>query len=160
MRKICFSAAVLVLTNSLSAYAAGPLQHVDIGNWHGGSYTFDKTGQFGKAGQFSHCAISASYASGILFIVSVNRNYGWQLGFVNNGWQLNEGENIPIDLTFDGRGPIHIYANVLQPNFVAVNMPTTSDIIKYFRKASLMTAFARGQVYSFVLTDTTRSSQH
>ncbi|MGD1038204.1 MAG: hypothetical protein ABR878_13715 [Roseiarcus sp.] len=150
MRKFLFALALfgsLPLCNA-PALGAGPLIRVDVGNWHGGSYTFDATGQF------SHCAISASYTSGIIFFVAVSNDYTWRLGFSHPTWNLNIGSNIPVDLTFDGKGPYHLYARAQAPNFVVIEMPTTSEVVKRFRGAYQMTAFAIGQVYPLNLTDT------
>ncbi|MGD0635050.1 MAG: hypothetical protein ABSA13_12365 [Beijerinckiaceae bacterium] len=142
-----FGAALL----ASSAYAAGPIKPLSIGNWSGGAYTDDATGAF------SHCVLGATYASGIYFLVSVNRNFGWSLGFTHQNWQLSPGQTIPIDLTFDGRGPFHVYGSVVPPRLVVVQMPTTSELIRRFRGASQMTAFANGQLFQFALTNTAQT---
>ena len=149
MRNLLFS---LALVGSLplccaTALGAGPLIRVDVGNWHGGSYTFDATGQF------SHCAVSAQYSSGLIFSVAVSNNYTWRLGFTDPTWALNVGSNIPVDLTFDGKGPYHLYARVQASNFVVIEMPTTSEVVRRFRGAFQMTAFATGQTFPLNLTD-------
>jgi hypothetical protein len=85
MHKIAFAAAkirlpaiaALALLTTVSSYAAGPLSRVDVGNWHGGSYTNDNTGKF------SHCAASASYQGGMFFYVAVSNNFAWRLAFQN-----------------------------------------------------------------------------
>ncbi len=133
---------------SAPAYAAGPISPVDVGNWHGGSYTNDTTGKF------SHCAASAVYQNKMIFVVAVTKDYAWNLGFVFNAWHLKIGENIPVDLTFDGHGPYRVFAKVFQPNFVIISMPPTSELVGLFRGATQMTAFARGQLFPFALTDT------
>ena len=130
------------------AHAAGPVSPVNVGNWHGGSYTNDSTGLF------SHCAVSASYKSGIIFSVAVSKDGSWRFGFINNAWHLTIGQTIPVDLTFNGRGPYHVYARALQPNFVVVEMPSTSETVRLFRNAVQMNAFTSGQLFSFALTDT------
>jgi hypothetical protein len=66
-----------------SGYAAGPISPVNVGNWRGGSYTNDSTGKF------SHCAVSASYRSGMIFSVAVGIVYSWRFGFTNNAWRLS-----------------------------------------------------------------------
>jgi hypothetical protein len=124
------------------------LTPLNVGNWHGGSYTNDQTGKF------NHCAVNASYKGGINFFVSVGDTYNWELGFANQSWQMQAGQNIPLDLTFDGHGPYHVFARVALATFVIVEMPATSELIKRFRAAAEMTVFANGQVFNFVLTDT------
>jgi hypothetical protein len=142
------TSVIFGLALTTSGFAAGPLMPVNVGNWHGGSYTDDSTREF------THCAVSAAYQSGMVFTVGVSKNYSWRLGFTNENWQLTVGQNIPVDLTFDGHGPYRVFAQVLQPTIVFMEMPTTSEIIKRFRKATQMTAFANGHVFPFVLTDT------
>lgn len=148
-KALLFAAVTATLAASTAANAAGPIHHIDIGNWHGGSYTDDKTGEF------SHCVVNAYYNSGITFFVAVSNNYSWRLGFSHKDWKLNIGQNVPIDLTFDGSVPYRLYATATQYNLILVEMPTTTDIIKRFRAAQIMTAFANGVVYRFVLTNTT-----
>jgi hypothetical protein len=46
------------LSLSVPALAKGPLRTVSVGNWSGGSFTNDRTGDF------SHCAASATYRHG------------------------------------------------------------------------------------------------
>ena len=141
-------AALQAFLLSASVHAAGPINQVNIGNWHGGSYTNNSTGNF------SHCAVSAGYRSNIIFSVAVGVGYSWRFGFINNAWHLTVGQSIPVDLTFDGRGPYHVYARVIQPNFVIIEMPPASELVRLFRNATQMTAFTSGQLFSFVLTDT------
>jgi hypothetical protein len=149
MRKLSILTTVLLtLTLPTLTFAAGPLTPVNVGNWHGGSFTNDSTGRF------SHCAVTASYNGGFLFTVSVSDDYSWRLGFMSPNWKLVVGQNIPVELTFDGRGPFRVFAHVLQPNVVFMEMPTSSEIIRHFRNATQMTAFANGQVFPFFLTDT------
>ncbi len=142
------SVALPTLLFASSGYAAGPISPVNVGNWRGGSYTDNSTGKF------THCAVTASYRSGILFSVAVGVGYWWRFGFINNAWHLTVGQSIPVDLTFDGRGPYHVYARVSQPNFVIIDMPTTSELVRLFRNATQMTAYTSGQLFSFSLTDT------
>ena len=146
-----FRAIIAVIAATLCStlgHAAGPISPVKVGNWQGGSYTDDSTGLF------SHCAVSASYKSGIIFSVAISKDGSWRFGFINNVWHQTVGQNMPVDLTFDGRGPYHVYARAIQPNFVVVEMPSTSETVRLFRNAVQMNAFTSGQLFSFALTDT------
>jgi hypothetical protein len=69
-----------------SADARGPYGSISIGNWQGGAYTNDQTGAF------SHCAAGARYASGIYFLVTIDGNGGWGLGFMHEQWTLTPGK--------------------------------------------------------------------
>src|SRR5262249_5865222 len=140
----------LVFLSSLasSAYAKGPFGSIHIGNWAGGAYTNDATGQF------SHCAAAASYRSGIVFLVGANALGGWSLGFMHQAWQLSVGEVIPIDLTFDGRNQFHVFGTAQTPNFVMVPMPNSSSLLRDFRRSGTMAASAKGNVFQFNLNET------
>jgi hypothetical protein len=83
------------------SYAAGPYGSISVGNWRGGTYTSDKDGSF------SNCAAGATYQSDIYFMVSVNADLGWVLGFAHSDWHLKSGEAFPLALTFDGQNAVH-----------------------------------------------------
>jgi hypothetical protein len=90
------AAAIAILLVSISvcsiAEARGPYGSIHVGHWNGGAYTNDQTGEF------SHCAAGTVYQSGIYFVVSININSDWSLGFVHEKWNLTTGQAFPIDL--------------------------------------------------------------
>lgn len=134
----------------VNAFAEGPFGDFYLGGWKVAAYTNDANRTF------SHCAAAAQFESGIYFLVSVNVGMSWSLGFVESSWRLRKGETIPIDLTFDGRKRFHVYGEVVDSTFVKVDMPLDSALIRSFRWAHGMTAYAKGQRYGFTLTDTSR----
>jgi S1-C subfamily serine protease len=141
--------AILGLTLAASpSKAGGPYGSVNVGNWHGGAYSDD------KSGAFSHCAAGASYQSGIYFMVSVGQDFSWTLGFAHDNWQLTPGQPFAMALTFDGQAAINVPALPIGAHLVSVAMPTNSALIGQFRKAKVMTAFAQGQLFQFTLTRT------
>jgi hypothetical protein len=83
------------------SYAAGPYGSISVGNWRGGADTSDKDGSF------SNCAAGATYQSGIYFMVSVNADLSWVLGFARSDGHLKSGEAFPLALTFDGLNAVH-----------------------------------------------------
>ena len=66
------------------------------------------------------------------------------------------GETIPIGLTFDGKEQFAVFGNVFSLDFVIVPMPRNSSLLTQFRKANLMTAFAKGNVFPFALNSTSQ----
>ena len=84
----CRAAAVAVLLCTIfassNADARGPYGSISVGNWQGGAYTNDQTGSF------SHCAAGARYASGVFFIVMIDNNGGWSLGFMHEQWTADD----------------------------------------------------------------------
>ena len=148
----CRVAAVAVLLSMIlvgsNAQARGPYGSISVGNWKGGAYTIDQTGAF------SHCAAGASYASGVNFVVMIDRDGGWALGFAHEQWKLRTGEAFPLTLTFDGQQPFNVHGVPLGDKLVRVSMPINSSLIGQFRRAKGMTAFTQGQLFQFNLDQT------
>lgn len=142
---LCVAAALILATG---AEAKGPYGSIRVGLWTGGAYTDDATGRF------SHCAAGANYVSGVAVIVMMDASDTWMLGFAHEGWQLQAGEAFPINLTFDGQAPTHVFGRALTRNLVQVPMPSTSALMAQFRKASMMSALAKGQLFQFKLDGT------
>ncbi len=149
-----FARALLATSLSLfllaPAFAKGPMRTVAVGNWSGGSYTNDRTGDF------SHCAASASYRHGTSLHVAVNADYSWTLGFSNAGWNMPLGNEVTINLWFDGAGPITVKGKVADKSLVVVPMPDNSALIRAFREASQMQSVIGGVRINFALTTTSR----
>jgi S1-C subfamily serine protease len=131
-----------------ASQAAGPFGTITVGNWKGGAFTDD------KSGAFSHCAASATYQNGIIFLVSIGQDYSWTLGLAHENWKLTPGKGFPLALTFDGQQAINVQGLPIGANLVKVVMPANSALITQFRKAKLMTAFAQGQLMQLNLTQT------
>lgn len=148
MNKRIFLAFFLAFTLLATANAAGPFGRIVVGNWTGGAYTNDSTGQF------TSCTVGASYRSGISVVVLVSATMQWQLGFAHRDWQLSVGIPFPIALTFDGQSPFNVNGKPISKNLVVVDMPDDSELISQFRRSRIMTAFAQGKLFQFRLDDT------
>ncbi|MGJ5050580.1 hypothetical protein ACQR18_03125 [Bradyrhizobium oligotrophicum] len=131
-----------------TAHAKGPYGSVSVAGWSGGAYTDDNTGKF------SSCIASASYKSGINFGVLALPTYNWALAFIHPGWSLSQGQKFPIVLSFDGRNSYNVEGSVWSANMVVVPMPNDSSLIKSFRAARTMSAFAQGNLFQFDLNGT------
>jgi len=142
------TAALSLIATASMSFAAGPYGSISVGNWRGGAYTNDKTGAF------ANCAAGATYESGIYFMVSVNADLSWVLGFAQRDWQLRSGEAFPLALTFDGQSAVHVRALPIGAHLVGVAMPTNSSLISQFRKAKTMTVFAQDHLFQFNLNQT------
>jgi len=143
---------IVTLLTSLFAISAaearGPFGSINVGNWKGGAYTNDQTGEF------THCAAGAGYDSGIYFMVTVDQGAGWALGFHNPKWTLTGNQTFQIALTFDGQRPFNVQGVAISGNLIRVPMPVDSTLIAEFRKAKAMTAFTQGQLFQFKLDQT------
>lgn len=138
----------LMLALLYPAQARGPYGSISAAGWSGGAYTDDKTGEF------SSCIAGASYKSGITFSVVVSKTYEWALAFIHPSWALTPGQKFPIVLSFDGRNSFNVAGTVLSTNMVAVPMPVDSALVKSFRAARTMSAFAQGNLFQFSLDGT------
>jgi hypothetical protein len=143
-----FVLSILLATLSLSAHAKGPYGSIKVGNWSGGGFTNDSTGAF------TGCIASAPYKSGITMLVMVGAKVDWRLAFTHRNWNLGVGSTFPIVLTFDGAGPFNVDGRALSNNTVSVEMPDNSTLIRQFRAARNMSAFAQGNLFQFSLDGT------
>ena len=113
--KVIVAALSLSLIAISTAQARGPYGSINVGNWKGGAYTTDQTGEF------SHCAAGAAYDSGIYFMVMVDQGGGWSLAFQHPKWSFKAGQAFPIVLTFDGRGPFNVQGVALGESLMRVH---------------------------------------
>ena len=132
------------------AMAEGPQRVFYVGEWRAGVYTND------RSGQFSHCAAWAPYKSGISFFVSIDRDFNWRLAFSHPRWQFRQGQAIPFRLLFDGAGPVRVDGTATSRDLLMINMPDHSVLIRAFREARLMEAYAMGERFAFRLDGTSR----
>jgi S1-C subfamily serine protease len=146
------TAAITILLGLIlaggAAEARGPFGSISVGNWKGGAFTNDQTGEF------TSCSAFAPYRSGITVYVIVGANMTWRLGLSSENWNLTTGQNFPIVLTFDGQQPFNVAAAVIGPKLVAVEMPDNSTLIVQFRKSKTMSAFTQGQLFQFDMSGT------
>jgi hypothetical protein len=142
------AALLLALAVILPANARGPYGSIRAAGWSGGAFTDDKTGEF------SNCIASASYKSGIIVGVLVSKTYNWALAFSHPSWALARGQRFPIVLSFDGRNTFNVEGIAVSRITVMVPMPENSALIKSFRLARTMSAFAQGNLFQFNLNGT------
>src|SRR6476469_1602375 len=141
-------AVFLIVCIANPAYARGAYGSVAVAGWSGGAFTDDKTGKF------SNCIASASYKSGINVGVLVSETYHWALGFTYPGWVLTPDQKFPIVLSFDGRNTFNVVGVAVSRIMVLVQMPEDSALIRSFRAARTMSAFAQRNLFQFNLDGT------
>ena len=142
------AAFLLMLSVVFPAEARGPYGSIAVAGWSGGAFTDD------NSGEFSNCIASASYKSGINFGVLVSKTFGWTLAFSHPSWTLSKGQRFPIVLSFDGRNTFNVNGVAVAAATVMVQMPDDSALIKSFRAAHRMSAFAQGNLFQFDLKGT------
>jgi S1-C subfamily serine protease len=103
------------------------------------------------SGSFSHCVASAPYKNGVALHVGQN-SAGSLLGFSNPAWRFTKGEAFSVDITFDGQAQFHFFATAVTGEMAVITLPPPA--MEQFRKAHLMSAMGKGQVFQFNLTNT------
>jgi hypothetical protein len=146
--KRCVAVLLSLFAAICSAEARGPYGVIQVAGWSGGAFTDDKTGVF------SNCVASANYKSGVNFGVIVTKAMTWGLAFSHPNWSLAQGQRFPIVLSFDGRTTFNVDGVMMSSNAVLVPMPDNSGLIKSFRAAKTMSAFAQGSLFQFNLDGT------
>jgi hypothetical protein len=144
---LAFSALALGVCVGSSAQAE-VLRNFQVWNWFVGAYSFPGTRTF------SHCAASAKYNSGISVLFSINRNYGWSMGFVHPQWRLKNGQQYDIAFSIDGGTPIFAKARPYVDNAVEVFLADSSELFLRFRRGNVLQVSAANQVLSFNLDGT------
>jgi hypothetical protein len=130
------------------AQAGGPYGEVVVGNWSGGAYTNDATGQF------SHCAVNAPYRNGTRLLTSVTAGFQWLLGIAHPDWKLTVGAQVPLRLVFDRGASIAVTAQVRSAALITIAMPAESELIRAFRQGRYLEVVAGDKRLTFALTST------
>src|SRR5262245_42289881 len=95
LRKLLLATAIVIATTAVHA-AEIPGSRYSAGNWIGGAYADDRTGQF------SHCAASTTYVSGHIVIFAINGEGGFTMSIAHRVWRLPYGTYYPIGASVDG----------------------------------------------------------
>ena len=144
--------AAMVLGGCLVSLQASAEQisQFKIGNWSGGGYTHTETGDF------SHCAASADYKSGITLIFAINRDLTWAMVLANENWKLTAGDTYTVQYRVDRGSRYEGTATVVAPNQVKVPLPGDDALFNKFRRGTILTVDAANQTMHFQLNQTSR----
>jgi hypothetical protein len=118
-----------------------------VAGWQMGAYT-------GARGQFSHCAMSTPYKSGITMYFSISGDYSWRVGWSHPQWQLKKGQSVPIAVYVDGIGPHNLQAIAANSEMALAELPAKGAVFDLMRKGYNMKVYAEGQTYGFNLDGT------
>jgi hypothetical protein len=138
--------SVLLITTEGRA-AQIPGSQFAIGNWSGAAYTSDANDNF------SHCAISSTYNSGISLIF-VAGTWGWALHLYNPAWQLQQGQQYSVSYYIDYNQGYQVQATALTENMVELALPDSAEAFNQFRFGNQLTVIAASQNLVFNLTGT------
>jgi len=145
----------LLLVASISSVMAGgvkaaTISDTHIGNWLVGAYSDDKTGAF------SHCAASVQYNSGILMLLSIDREYKWSMGFATSNWNLTVGHEYPISFTVDQVQALEGTAVAVRTDMVRVPLADSAALFNTFRRGYMLRVFSADQRFEFILQGTNK----
>lgn len=124
-----------------------PGSNREVAGWQMGAYTSAR-------GQFSHCAMSATYNSGITMLFSISGNYSWRVGWTHPRWQFTKGQQVPIAIYVDGVGPHNLQAIARDATIAMAELPAKGAVFNLMRKGYNMKVYAEGQTYGFNLDGT------
>jgi hypothetical protein len=149
MRKL-LGLAALVWLIALQPAQAALLKHFKVGAWDSGAYSD------GTQGKFSHCAGSASYNSGIIVTLLINKEYNWGVAFSHPSWNLTPGHDFDLAYVVDGGEPRSTKAKAVSSKQALIGFGGDSDRFKEFSRGHLLRIAAANQVFTFDLTDTAK----
>ena len=144
MRKAFLVASLLQAAIVPIANAAGPFGTINVGSWKGGAFSNDNTGEF------SHCAATSTYGSGISLVVGQNAAGAWLLSFASPNFRLNKGQTVPVDVVFDGQEQAKLFATANNNTMATAILPP--NVARSFQKSSLMVAVSGRTTMQFNLT--------
>lgn len=152
-RRVLAALAAIFLAFTLPAEAANtdaiPRSDMQYGNWTGSAYT-DET-------RFSHCALSASYKSGISVHFAIDRDYLWRIGFSHEEWQLKPGDVYDVRYRIDRRRAIDAKAEVINETFMMAELIAKDYIFDQFRRGNTLNITIGDSDYAFSLKGTSRA---
>jgi hypothetical protein len=130
--------------------AAGPINAFTIGNWQGGAYTNE------QSGEFSHCSASTYYTSGVSFFVAITRDLQWNIALMNKNWVLTPKEQVPFKMVFDGKNNFEVFSVAQSPEMVIASMPKTSALVNIFKGSHYVDIAVKGSFLKFKLDNTSK----
>lgn len=141
---------VLVSSGFAGAEAdAKVMYNFQTGPWKAGAYSSNRTGEF------SHCAASARYKSGITLVFSVNKAYQWKMSFAKSSWRLTKGNSYPIRYRIDRRNVFRSRAVALNPKMAIMPLPG-KGLFNQMRRGRKLYVQTKKDVLTFNLNGSSR----
>lgn len=145
MKRLLLGAVGLCLL-STSAAAAGQFTS---GAWKGQAYFRD--------GQFSHCAMSARYRSGVTMLFSITRSYNLNMGFAEASWNLPLGRNFQVTYRVDRMAAVEAPGRVINARQFVIDLPDRHRIFDQFRRGRRLHMQIPGKIFAMSLTGTRKA---
>lgn len=142
-RQIVALAIGLILIGPAGAQSGQILRTFNVSGWQANA--------FARSGQFTHCAASARYNSGVAMIFSINRSYEWSVGFTHPQWQLAQGAQYSVAFSIDGGAATYSQARALSATHATIWLQDSVDLFNRFRRGFVLRVAAANQVFTFNL---------
>jgi hypothetical protein len=107
-----------------------------------------------RSRQFSHCAATASYRSGVNLMFGISPNFTWRIGFSNSDWNLRPGQLIQVNYQIDRFERRSGVAEALQKDLVVLHLPNDANLFQQMRMGERVVFSTESQSYTFALTGT------
>jgi hypothetical protein len=88
--------------------------------------------------------------------VSVDRNYGWSIGFASPSWTLQAGKQFPLRFRIDKSPWFDASATAVGSDHVIIPMKAESTLITLFRGGQTLRIYDGQEYFFFNLTGTSR----
>ena len=142
--------ALFLLAFASQISQAAQMRRFNVAGWYAGAYTNDATGEF------SHCAGTATYGSGIGLTFSINRAFHWSMGLSSKVWRLQVGIRYPVAFTVDQLAPIRATAVAIASDMIAIQLTDSATLFQQFQKGYVLHIATPQRVFSFNLTRTSK----
>jgi len=119
-----------------------------VGNWEGGAYSNDRTGDF------SHCAAVASYRHGVSLFFMVTKDFEWAVAFRSDKFSVKPGRTIKVGIALDSRRTAQVEAYAIDSKFLRVSLDPKADLFRRFQQAAVLRLEGSDRTYEFNLTNT------
>jgi len=138
-----------VICASLPA-SAEKIRSIRVGNWKGGAYTSNSTGNF------LYCSASASYKSGIHLYFGVTAKLHWWMQMRNSKWNLKVGQSYPVEYWVDKGRAYNGKAKAVSKRSIRVTLPAKDSLFGVFRRGKLLEILSSKKRLAFKLTSTNK----
>ena len=150
MRAILAAACTaLIATTTLTK--AATIYSTNVDAWTVSAHSSNATGQP------SHCSTGVSYNNGNMLIFALDKEFLWRMAIGNEAWNLPSGSSYPISYRIDHGTAISANAQVMDSNFVAVQLADSSALFQSFRRGRKLVINAVGRSLSFDLKSSSKA---
>jgi hypothetical protein len=144
-------ALLILATAAASTARAAVLEESSVGGWIVGAYSGSKTGQF------SHCATSVPYRSGISLLFHLDKDYRWTMGLANPQWRHAAGQTFSLAYFIDGGPSIPARAVVLHTGMITIPLADSQALFEAFRRGQRLHIQDAQETFTFNLTNSAQA---